>query len=227
MTKSVLVKFQNFDVTLNFKKRVKNLRLRVDKNAKISMSLPFYSTQKAAFAFLAKHVEWLVATHTRISANLPLENEFIFLGEKWSVKLDPDFKGVKFQNFSAPGGGDEIYAGEILAPNFTALENFKKARAKQIYGEMIAKFEPLIARPATRLCVRKMATRWGSCNSRKGYINLSLNLIEKPLAQVEYVVLHELAHLLYPHHGTKFYEFIAGIMPDFHSRERALNGKNS
>ena len=214
MTQSVLVKFQNFDVTLNFKKRVKNLRLRVDKNAKISMSLPFYSTQKSAFAFLAKHAEWLVATHARISANLPLENEFIFLG-------------VKFQNFSAPDGGGEIYAGEILAPNFTALENFKKARAKQIYGEMIAKFEPLIARPATRLCVRKMATRWGSCNSRKGYINLSLNLIEKPLAQVEYVVLHELAHLLYPHHGTKFYEFIAGIMPDFRSRERALNGKNS
>ena len=97
MTKSVLVKFQNFDVTLNFKKRVKTLRLRVDKNAKISMSLPFYSTQKAAFAFLIKHAEWLVATHARISANLPLENEFVFLGEKWSVKLDPNFKGVNFK----------------------------------------------------------------------------------------------------------------------------------
>ena len=70
-----------------------------------------------------------------------------------------------------------------------------------------------------------MTTRWGSCNSRKGYINLSLNLIEKAPDLVEYVVLHELAHLIYPHHQKSFYDFIAKLMPDFKAREKQLNKK--
>ncbi|MBQ7270076.1 MAG: M48 family metallopeptidase, partial [Campylobacter sp.] len=59
---------------------------------------------------------------------------------------------------------------------------------------------------------------WGSCNHKKGYINLSLNLVKKDLKFIEYVVLHELTHLIYPHHRNEFYAFIAKIMPDFKER---------
>ena len=117
------------------------------------------------------------------------------------------------------------FDGEIYAPGLAALENCKKAFARRIYGHFIAKFAPTVNRKINRVVVRKMTTRWGSCNSRKGYINLSLNLIEKAPDLVEYVVLHELAHLIYPHHQKSFYDFIAKLMPDFKAREKRLNKK--
>ena len=117
------------------------------------------------------------------------------------------------------------FDGEIYAPGLAALENCKKAFARRIYEHFIAKFAPTVNRKINRVVVRKMTTRWGSCNSRKGYINLSLNLIEKAPDLVEYVVLHELAHLIYPHHQKSFYDFIAKLMPDFKAREKRLNKK--
>ena len=143
-----------------------------------------------------------------------------FDGKFEAIKFDPYLDEAKFTN--ADG---RKFDGEIYAASLAALENYKKAFARRIYGHFIAKFAPAVNRKINRVVVRKMTTRWGSCNSRKGYINLSLNLIEKAPELVEYVVLHELAHLIYPHHLKSFYDFIAALMPDFRSREKRLNKK--
>lgn len=139
------------------------------------------------------------------------------------------FDGIKFNaqpsEVKFASSDERKFDGEIYAPSLAALENYKKAFAKRIYEHFIAKFAPAVNRKITRVVVRKMTTRWGSCNSRKGYINLSLNLIEKAPELVEYVVLHELTHLIYPHHQKSFYGFIAGLMPDFKTREQRLNKK--
>ena len=100
---------------------------------------------------------------------------------------------------------------------------FKKAFALELYLRYIEKFSPRIGRKIARVRVRKMQTRWGSCNHAKGYLNFSLSLIERDRRFVEYVVLHELAHLIHANHGANFYALIAQIMPDF--RERIKLGK--
>ncbi|MFC2751224.1 MAG: M48 family metallopeptidase [Campylobacter sp.] len=141
-------------------------------------------------------------------------------GANFEGKFDPWPNDTKFD--SSDG---RKFDGEIYAASLAALENYKKAFARRIYEHFIAKFAPAVNRKINRVVVRKMTTRWGSCNSRKGYINLSLNLIEKAPELVEYVVLHELAHLIYPHHQKSFYGFIAALMSDFRSREKRLNKK--
>ena len=147
----------------------------------------------------------------------------------YGAKFDGEFDVVKFNaqpnkaKFASMDG--HKFDGEIYAASLAALENYKKAFAKRIYEHFIAKFTPNVNRKINRVVVRKMTTRWGSCNSRKGYINLSLNLVEKAPKLVEYVVLHELTHLIYPHHQKSFYDFIAALMPDFRSREKRLNKK--
>ena len=143
-----------------------------------------------------------------------------FEGKFDGIKLKPQPSEAKFTN--ADG---RKFDGEIYAASLAALENYKKTFARRVYEHFIAKFAPTVNRKINRIVVRKMTTRWGSCNSRKGYINLSLNLIEKAPELVEYVVLHELAHLIYPHHQKSFYGFIAGLMPDFKTREQRLNKK--
>ena len=211
--KTSRVKFGAFDVALNFKKNVKTLRLKIAKNGDISVSLPFYATQRSALNFLEFHKDWLEKTHEKIRANLPKDDDFRLLGKIYKIKIDENLKSVNLD-------GDEIYA-----PNLKTLEIYKKDEAKRIFSEFIAKFQPTVNRPINRVTIRKMQTRWGSCNSKKGYVNLNLNLIEKPLELIEYVVLHELTHLIFPHHQKSFYEFIACVMPDFKEREKALNGK--
>ena len=104
--------------------------------------------------------------------------------------LDPYLYGTKFEGkFDASEFNQHLdeakfkisderkFDGEICAPNLAALENYKKAFARRIYGHFIAKFAPTVNRKINRVVVRKMTTRWGSCNSRKGYINLSRNTL--------------------------------------------------
>ena len=147
----------------------------------------------------------------------------------YGAKFDGKFDAIKFKSQSSEAKFDSAdgrkFDGEIYAASLAALENYKKAFARRIYGHFIDKLAPAVNRKINRVVVRKMTTRWGSCNSRKGYINLSLNLIEKAPELVEYVVLHELTHLIYPHHQKSFYGFIAALMPDFRSREKRLNKK--
>lgn len=247
--KTVCVKCGEFDVALNFKKGVKTTRLKVAKSGEISVSLPFYAAQKYALEFVQKNYDWLKSSYEKTLSNLPREDEFRLLGEVYRIKFEPNLKGINLRRFaddseifnslnlSSDGQNPHLddpkfkslderkFDGEIYAPNLAALENYKKAFARRVYGHFIAKFAPAVNRKINRVVVRKMTTRWGSCNSRKGYINLSLNLIEKAPELVEYVVLHELAHLIYPHHQKSFYNFIAELMPDFKTREQRLNKK--
>ena len=247
--KTVCVKCGEFDVALNFKKGVKTTRLKVAKTGEISVSLPFYAAQKYALEFVQKNYDWLKSTHEKTLANLPRKDEFRLLGEVYHIKFEPNLNGVNLRRFAGVSEffdglnlrsdgldprldepkfkslDERKFDGEIYAPNLAALENYKKAFARRVYGHFIAKFAPAINRKINRIVVRKMTMRWGSCNSRKGYINLSLNLIEKAPELVEYVVLHELTHLIYPHHQKSFYGFIAALMPDFRSREKRLNKK--
>lgn len=239
--KTVCVKCGEFDVALNFKKGVKTTRLKVAKSGDISVSLPFYAAQKQALEFVQKHYDWLKSAHEKTLANLPREDEFRLLGEVYRIVLEPNLKGVNLirfasdlgvfdgLNLSSEGLNPHLHGakfdGEIYAASLAALENYKKAFARRICGHFIDKLAPAVNRTINRVVVRKMTTRWGSCNSRKGYINLSINLIEKAPELVEYVVLHELTHLIYPHHQKSFYDFIAALMPDFRSREKRLNKK--
>lgn len=136
---------------------------------------------------------------------------------------DPDFTIKNFIQSSK--FKDKIFMSRdvIFCESESEFAAFKKAFALELYLRYIAKFSPRIDRKIARVRVRKMQTRWGSCNHAKGYLNFSLGLIERDWRFVEYVVLHELAHLIHANHGADFYALIAQIMPDF--RERIKLGK--
>jgi len=68
-----------------------------------------------------------------------------------------------------------------------------------------------------------MKTRWGSCNSQKGYINLNLELIKEPIRCIEYVVAHELAHLIHPNHSKEFYNYLSYLLPEWKELKKRLN----
>jgi len=79
-----------------------------------------------------------------------------------------------------------------------------------------------VRKEINKVTIRKMKTRWGSCNYHKKSINLNLELIKKPLECVEYVIFHELTHLIYPNHSKDFYNYLLTYMSDWKRRKERL-----
>ena len=71
------------------------------------------------------------------------------------------------------------------------------------FFNILQKFNKITKQEIKNVRIRQMKTRWGSCNPHKSYINLNLNLIQKPKECIEYVIFHELTHLIYPNHSKK------------------------
>ncbi len=141
-----------------------------------------------------------------------------------SERNEPDFTIKNFIQSSKFKDKIFVSGGAIFCESEGEFAAFKKTFALELYLRYIAKFSPRIGRKIARVRVRKMQTRWGSCNHAKGYLNFSLSLIERDLRFVEYVVLHELAHLIHANHGADFYALIAQIMPDFRARIKLGKG---
>lgn len=137
---------------------------------------------------------------------------------------EPDFTIKNFIQSSKFKDKIFISGGAIFCEGEGEFAAFKKAFALELYLRYIEKFSPRIGRKIARVRVRKMQTRWGSCNHAKGYLNFSLSLIERDRRFIEYVVLHELAHLVHANHGADFYALIAQIMPDFRARIKLGKG---
>jgi predicted metal-dependent hydrolase len=84
---------------------------------------------------------------------------------------------------------------------------------------------PLISRqgvPFPEIKVRKMKRRWGSCQTN-GCITLNLRLIQASIPYIDYVMIHELCHLVEPNHSRRFYALLDALLPDWRGRRERLN----
>jgi len=73
-----------------------------------------------------------------------------------------------------------------------------------------------------KIRIRNMTSRWGSCQPQKGVITLNSKLIQASRDCIEYVVLHEFAHFIYPNHSRQFWDFVSMLMPDWKDKKKEL-----
>ncbi|GFO85182.1 MULTISPECIES: M48 family metallopeptidase [Anaerostipes] len=85
------------------------------------------------------------------------------------------------------------------------------------------KWEPVMGVHAQSFTLRSMKTIWGSCSTKTGRIRINLQLAVYPDDCIEYVVVHELCHLLEPSHNTRFHQLMTKFLPDWKERKRLLN----
>lgn len=88
---------------------------------------------------------------------------------------------------------------------------------------LAAKWEPLMGVRSSGFTIREMKTRWGSCTVSTGKIRLNLRLAAKPRECLEYVLVHELCHLLEPSHNQRFHALMDQFLPDWRERKKRLN----
>ncbi len=84
------------------------------------------------------------------------------------------------------------------------VEEWYREQLKQAIPRLIAQWEPILGVKVERFFVQKMKTKWGSCNSHTRSIRLNTDLAKKPAQCLEYIVVHELVHLLERHHNDRF-----------------------
>jgi predicted metal-dependent hydrolase len=89
--------------------------------------------------------------------------------------------------------------------------------------ELLSKWQPVLGVQATGFYVQRMRTRWGSCNPTARTIRLNTDLAKKPRECLEYVVVHELIHLLEPTHNARFVALMNRFMPRWQDHRKALN----
>lgn len=113
---------------------------------------------------------------------------------------------------------------DVLARHPKQTQANDPARLQALVRELLPRWEARMGVKATVIRYREMVSRWGSCQPKTGKITLNLRLSVKSERCIEYVLVHELCHLLHPDHSPAFHSAMTALMPDWRERKRELNG---
>lgn len=215
------------------RKKMKNCRLKVYPDKTIRLSVPEQTSKiwiqnflNSKRAWLSKKLDFLEQSKKRpyVDAdNIQNGAVFCFLGEELTCSIA---QGKKRQAYLE----DNVL--HICAPDindqrvlFSLFDQWWKTESLKVLNSAVEKLYPIVGsykveKPDIKL--RKMKTMWGSCSPHRGMITFNRNLTRAPLACVEYVVLHELIHLIHPNHGKLFYAFLSRCLPDWQECKKAL-----
>lgn len=118
----------------------------------------------------------------------------------------------------------------LFAPEYATKEKreavlfqWYRQQLKQEIPVLIAKWEPVVGVSISSWGIKKMRTKWGSCNISAKRIWLNVELAKKPSHCLEYIVVHEMVHLLERHHNARFIGFMDQFLPQWRSYREELN----
>jgi len=103
------------------------------------------------------------------------------------------------------------------------LDHWYRQQLRAVIPQLIAKWEVVLKVSVPRWSIRRMKTKWGSCNRETGHIWFNVELTKKHPDALEYIAVHEMAHHLERQHGERFTSLMDGFMPDWRSRRDQLN----
>lgn len=144
-------------------------------------------------------------------ATLPL------IGETWAVRLARGRQRVRWEH-AARELWLEVRSG---ADPRQLLRRSLQDKALEHFCDRVQSYALRLGRPLPPLALSSAHSRWGSCSHRSG-IRLNWRLIHLPAPQIDYVVAHELAHLVEMNHGARFWSEVERLLPDYHSARDVL-----
>jgi len=116
-----------------------------------------------------------------------------------------------------------VRPGTDAAKRHELVEAWYREQIREAVPQLITKWQPLLGVELGRFFVQRMRTRWGSCNPPARTIRLNTDLAKKPKECIEYIVVHELIHLLEPTHNARFVSLMDQFMPRWQAYRAALN----
>ncbi len=232
MNKTKIITIENIRITV-YKKNVKNLNLTIlPPDGSVRISAPYFVPDEYIENFIRKKLPW-IKKHVNRFKIFPNEiNREYITGEVFYLK------GRKYFMEIVISDKVKIFIKEPDKIIFHVPLNYKREDRERAYNswlrellknevtKLIDKWRKIIGVSVNEIRVRKMKTKWGSCNISKKRIWFSLDLIAKPLYCIEYVVVHELVHLLERSHNSVFKAYMDKFLPQWRIYERELKRFN-
>lgn len=202
------------------KKKVKNLNLRVYPDGRIRLSAPLKLPDHEIHSFLLSKIQWI----KKQKARFPKKLEYVsgethyFMGNKYKLDVIPtaDSPRVEINQEHIA-----LYA-KPESDNEQILYEFYHSELKKQIPLFIKKWESSIGKRVSGFKIRRMKTRWGSCNINKKRISLNLELAKRPQHCLDYVVLHEMVHLIEKSHNKNFKSMMTLFLPEWRIYKKEL-----
>ena len=103
------------------------------------------------------------------------------------------------------------------------MDEWYRAKLKEMLPPIIGRWEKKMGVKVDEFAIKKMKTKWGTCNIEARRIWLNLELAKKPLPCIEYIIVHEMVHLLERHHNERFTAYINHFLPEWKELRKELN----
>ncbi|MFQ3582229.1 M48 family metallopeptidase [Chloracidobacterium validum] len=211
-------------------KDIKNLHLSVHPPAgRVSISAPRRMSMDAIRGFAISKLAWIRQQQTKICAQerepereyIDRESHYLW-GRRYllSVVERDEPPAIEIRHNKLILG---IRPGTDAAKRATLLEAWYREQVKLAVPPLVAKWELELDVKVARFFVQRMRTRWGSCNPEARNLRFNTDLAKKPRECLEYIVVHEMVHLLEPTHNRRFVALMDRFMPTWKQHKQALN----
>lgn len=220
-------------------KTVKNLNLRINSEGTVSVSVPFRTSEQAAIEFVKNHIDFIRKARQRSKPREEQRQMQYVTGEKLrllghvtTLQVKPvqsgrvpyvswDEHAPQYLYMYVKESMDAPARGKLLV---RFLENYMHDLVLQVGAAVYERYIGAgydIPRPTFR--VAKAKTRWGSCSPATGRIMINKQLLGMPRRFLEYVMIHEFAHLIHPNHSAQFWAVVSRFMPNWKDIRHELN----
>ncbi len=212
------------------RKNIKNLCLKVyAADGRLKISVPHQVNEETIRALIIAKIAWIKKQQAKILAQQPaMQFEYVtgevhyFAGQGYTLN-------VIYQAFtpkvSLHNQQLNLYVrhASTTAKRQQILNTWYRQMLKQQISALIKQWQPTLGVTVREWRVKNMQTRWGTCNSQAARIWLNLQLIKKSPQCLEYVLVHEMVHLLERRHNARFFAYLDRFLPDWRDRQQQLN----
>jgi len=204
--------------TLKRSSRRRSIGLRIDDRG-LTVNMPLRASEKWLHTVLNEKADWVVEkldsweTKKRPAPQWLDGEKIDFRGELFTLRIIPSL-------FNSPPQlrGEQLHLHLTDITDETKIEKlvtqWYRREAERVFAECVAHYAPLMQVQPAQLKLSSARTQWGSCTSR-GVVRLNWHLVKMPLHLIDYVVVHELAHLVEMNHSDAFWKVVERACPDY------------
>lgn len=211
------------------RKAIKHLYLRIEQpGGRVRVSAPRRMTDAEIARFLQSKQQWIARKRSQLEQKSQLSDsdigatEVLLWGRHYPLVLQPNPGRARVlfdQDKIVVVGGADSSPEQLQA----LLANWLRQQLQLRLEERVPYWEAVSGTRANEVRIKRMKTRWGTCNIRAARIWVNAELVKLPPACLDYIILHELVHLLERLHNRRFHALMEQYMPDWRRTDQVLN----
>lgn len=194
----------DYEILVEKKRETKNTYIRVKQDLKIYITTNIFTSDKMIVKLVEENKKSISRMIDNQLKKIESNDGFYYLGKKYEI-VYVEYCDISF-------GEQKVFLNKNLD-----IDSWYKRKAKNVFKERLDviynRFSKNIPYPALR--IRKMTTRWGVCNTKSKTVTLNLELMKRDLKYLDYVIVHELSHLIHPNHSKNFWELVEENCPSY------------